>query len=996
MSALQNVTPVEKPFQVNSIHGGTKILQKCPIKLFNETSFFFILPSLKDFDGIVGLDLLMQVDAKLDFNNGIIRFKGGTQPLNFKTCPQVNFTQVNDSDVPSSMKESFDIMIKRRSNAFADPNESLPYNINTVATIRTNDEPVYSKLYPYPMGVADFVNSEVKQLLDNGIIRPSRSPYNNPIWVVDKKGVDELGHKKKRMVIDFRKLNEKTVSDKYPIPNISAILANMGEAQYFTTLDLKSGFHQIELAERDREKTAFSVNNGKYEFCRLPFGLKNAPSIFQRAIDDVLRDEIGKTCHVYVDDVIIFSTNKEDHVKHINWVLKSLEDANMRVSQEKSKFFKKSVEYLGFTVSRGGIQTSPEKVQAIKSFQIPKTLFGLRSFLGLANYYRCFIKGFADIARPLTDVLKGENGKISANQSRKVVIELTQKQIEAFCKLRDILASEDVVLRYPDFKKPFDLTTDASGYGIGAVLSQEGRPITLISRALRDNEQNLATNERELLAIVWALKNLRNYLYGVRNLNIFTDHQPLTYAVSDKNPNAKIKRWKAFIDEHNANIIYKPGKENYVADALSRQNVNALDSDSQCSDIATIHSEESLTYTIETTDKPVNCFRNQIIIEESHSPFVRTIILFQNKTRHIVGVSDRSSLLQTLQDVVNAGVVNGIHCELPILAFIQHNLIELFPSTTFRYCKYVVTDIPDKTEQREIVTTEHNRAHRAAQENVKQIMRDYFFPNMSKLATEIVANCRICSMAKYDRHPKKQMLGETPIPTYAGERLHIDVFSTDQKFFLTCVDKFSKFAVTQPIGSRAIIDIKNPILQLINFFPNINTIYCDNERSLNSETVKSILCKFDIQIVNTPPLHSVSNGQVERFHSTLAEIARCMKLDKHISDTVDLILLSTIEYNKTIHSVTAMKPVDVICSSSTETGIQIRDRLIKAQSKKMSQENKNRENKEYLVGDKVWVKSNRRLGNKLTPLCVEGIVEADLGSTVLIKGRVVHKDNLRK
>jgi len=672
-------------------------------------------------------------------------------------------------------------MIKLRSKAFADPNESLPYNINTVATIRTDDEQVYSKLYPYPMGVAEFVNSEVQQLLHNGIIRPSKSPYNNPIWVVDKKGVDELGHKKKRMVIDFRKLNQKTVSDKYPIPSISTILSNMGKAQFFTTLDLKSGFHQIELAERDREKTAFSVNNGKYEFCRLPFGLKNAPSIFQRAIDDVLREQIGKTCYVYVDDVIIFSETKENHIKDIDWVLKSLYDAGMRISQEKSKFFKKTVEYLGFVVSRGGIQTSPDKVQAIQNFKPPTNLFDLRSFLGLSSYYRCFIRNYATIAKPLTELLKGDNGKVSAHMSRKVQISLTAKQLETFDRLKNILMSEEVMLRYPNFKKCFDLTTDASGHGLGAVLSQEGRPITMISRTLRDKEADFAANERELLAIVWALKSLRNYLYGVKELNIYTDHQPLTFSVSDRNPNAKIKRWKAFIDEHNANMIYKPGKENYVADALSRQNINALDSNTQCSDLATIHSEQSLTYTIETTDKPVNCFRNQIIIEEADSSSVKTFLLFQNKARHVIRVSDRNTLLQTLQDVVNVGVVNAVHCELPILAFIQHNLIELFPSTIFRYSKYLVTDITDKTEQREIVTAEHNRAHRAAQENTKQIMRDYFFPNMSKLATEIVANCRVCSMAKYDRHPKKQMLGETPIPTYAGELLHVDVFSTDQK-----------------------------------------------------------------------------------------------------------------------------------------------------------------------------------------------------------------------
>jgi len=148
-------------------------------------------------------------------------------------------------------------MITKRAWAFAYPNQALPYNINTIATIRSDGEPVFSKLYPYPMGVSDFVNEEVKQLLTDGIIRKSRSPYNNPVWVVDKKGHDESGNKKKRLIIDFRKLNQKTIDDKYPIPSISTIFANMGKAQYFTTLDLKSGFHQIELAEIDRQKNRF-------------------------------------------------------------------------------------------------------------------------------------------------------------------------------------------------------------------------------------------------------------------------------------------------------------------------------------------------------------------------------------------------------------------------------------------------------------------------------------------------------------------------------------------------------------------------------------------------------------------------------------------------------------------------------------------------------------------------------------------------------------------
>lgn len=390
---------MDQPFLVKSLHGFNRIEQKCVVNLFGTNAIFFILPNLTTFDGIIGLDLLTATDSKLDFKNSKLETNTGSEFIQFIKCKNVNFTSVEEIEVPQEITEKFRKVIRSRMGVFAEPDEALPFNTNVVATIRTeNEDPIYSKLYPYPMGVADFVNMEIRNLLKDGIIRPSRSPYNNPVWVVDKKGTDDLGNTKKRLVIDFRKLNSKTISDRYPIPNVNVILSNLGKARYFTTLDLKSGFHQILLSEKDREKTAFSVGNGKYEFCRLPFGLKNAPSIFQRAIDDVLRERIGKSCYVYVDDVIIFSENMADHVDHITWVLDRLSDANMRVSREKSNFFKEEVEFLGFVVSRGGISTSPSKVEAIRKYEQPNTLFNVGSFLGLASYYRCFIKDFASIA----------------------------------------------------------------------------------------------------------------------------------------------------------------------------------------------------------------------------------------------------------------------------------------------------------------------------------------------------------------------------------------------------------------------------------------------------------------------------------------------------------------------------------------------------------------------------------------------------------------------
>jgi len=202
--------------------------------------------------------------------------------------------------------------------------------------------------------------------------------------------------------------------------------------------------------------------------------------------------------------------------------------------------------------------------------------------------------------------------------------------------------------------------------------------------------------------------------------------------------------------------------------------------------------------------------------------------------------------------------------------------------------------------------------------------------------------------------------------------LHIDIYSTDKRFFLTCIDKFSKFAVVQPLLSRAIVDVRSPILQLINFFPNIKTIYCDNEASFNSETITSLLKnQYDIDIVNAPPLHSSSNGQVDRFHSTLTEIARCMKIDQKVDDTVELIMRATVEYNKTIHSVTRLSPKQALHSANAEQKLAIIGNIEKAQQANLDRINPTRQNRIFEVGEKVYLKNNKRLGNKLTALYTE-------------------------
>lgn len=393
---------------------------------------FFLLPTLNTFDAILGNDSLKELGAIIDTNNKTMSLKSGRViAIKEEKIETVNLIIPRTDHLKKTQKIELNQLLRKYPKLFAEPDEKLTYTTNVKAEIRTNtDTPVYSKFYQYPMALKDEIDRQIEELLENNIIRPSRSPYNSPVWIVPKKP-DSSNIKKYRMVIDYRKLNSVTIADRYPIPDINGVLAQLGNNKMFSVLDLKSGFHQIPLKESDVEKTAFSVNNGKYEFTRLPFGLKNAPSIFQRALDDILREHIGKICYIYIDDIIVFSPDAETHSKNLEKIFETLNNANIKCQLDKCEFYKNKVEFLGFVISDKGIETNPKKVEAIANYPCPKTVKELRAFLGLSGYYRRFIMGYATLAKPLTTLLRGEDGRISKSLHRGKPSTSTMK----LCKL---------------------------------------------------------------------------------------------------------------------------------------------------------------------------------------------------------------------------------------------------------------------------------------------------------------------------------------------------------------------------------------------------------------------------------------------------------------------------------------------------------------------------------------------------------------------------------
>ena len=398
-------------------------------------------------------------------------------------------------------------------------------------------------------------------MLKDGIISASISQWNAPLLVVPKKA-DASGKPRLRVVVDFRKLNELTIGDSFPLPNITDILDQLGNAKYFTTLDLASGYHQIPMAERDKDKTAFSTPYGHYEFNRMPFGLKNAPATFQRLMNSVLAGIQGLRCLVYLDDIVIYGSSLEDHNKRLAEVLQRLRKHSLKLQPDKCEFLRKEVIYLGHIISENGILPDPSKLEAVRNFPTPRKVKDVQSFIGLAGYYRKFIENFSQIAKPLTKLTK-----------KTEIFEWKNEQQIAFENLKEKLMTAPV-LKYPDFNEEFNVTTDASDYAIGAVLSQgpvgKDRPIAYASRVLSRAEQNYNTTEKELLAIVWAVKHFRPYIYGTK-FKIITDHKPLIWLFNVTDPGSRLIRWRLKLEEYDYEIIHKAGRANANADALSRQ-----------------------------------------------------------------------------------------------------------------------------------------------------------------------------------------------------------------------------------------------------------------------------------------------------------------------------------------------------------------------------------------------------------------------------------------
>ncbi|GJX35563.1 putative reverse transcriptase domain-containing protein [Tanacetum coccineum] len=407
---------------------------------------------------------------------------------------------------------------------------------------------------PYRLAPSEMkeLSEQLKELSDKGFIRPSSSPWGAPVLFVKKKDGSF------RMCIDYRELNKLTVKNRYPLPRIDDLFDQLQGSSVYSKIDLRSGYHQLRVREEDIPKTAFRTRYGHYEFQVMPFGLTNAPAVFMDLMNRVCKPYLDKFMIVFIDDILIYSKNKQEHEEHLKLILELLKKEELYAKFSKCEFWIPKVQFLGHVIDSEGIHVDPAKIESIKDWTSPKSPTEIRQFLGLVGYYRRFIEGFSKIAKPMTKLTQ-----------KKVKFEWGDKQEAAFQLLKQKLCSAPI-LALPEGSKDFITYCDASKKGLGDVLMQREKVISYASRQLKIHEKNYTTHDLELGAVVFALKIWRHYLYGTK-CTVFTDHKSLQHILDQKELNMRQRRWLELLSDYDCDIRYHPGKANVVADALSRK-----------------------------------------------------------------------------------------------------------------------------------------------------------------------------------------------------------------------------------------------------------------------------------------------------------------------------------------------------------------------------------------------------------------------------------------
>lgn len=754
----------------------------------------------------------------------------------------------------AEQRARLDLLLALYASLFQDPkkwgaNIRVQHQIN----LQPGTQPVRMAPRRVPLQQMDSLDAQINELLQKGIIRKSSSPWASPIVLVKKNDGTW------RICIDFRLLNDKTTKDAYLLPRMDASLDGMAKSKVRSTFDLRNGYFQVPLQEADIEKTAFVVPSGHYEFVFLPFGLTNAPATFQRAMDDLFREELFKFLIVYLDDIIVFSDTFDEHLEHLEIVFKKLQEANFYLNAKKCQVCQDRINYLGHVVSSRGIETNSEKTDALNAIDPPRNVKQLRSFLGMVGYYRRFIQDFATLADPLHKLLKKEENW-----------EWTDKCQCAFLELRSRLTKAPI-LAYPHIDKPFILQTDASNTGLGAVLAQvqdgEERVIAYYSRSLLPAERNYHTTDLECLAVVAALKHFRCYLLG-SDFEVFTDHSALTTFLTRRQTSGKLLRWALELAEFGSfKISHRPGTPNANADGLSRLGKERED------------------------DKPkfAAFCRNKVL---------NMFVLHGNKDRPSSVQLDYPNLAQLQREDVWLNhlyeyIVNDKLPSEPELAkavSAQRDLYVLENDVLHRI--FSVESSHRRHETRKLVAIPRSHistvltsmhcnvegSHLGIDRTYEKIRLHFHWPTMYSDIRRFVKECPVCAKKKPPVRAPAGLL--TPIrASDPWDTVGVDILGplpitqSKNRYIVVFTDYLTKWVEAFSIreaDSKAIARLF--VMEIVARFGAPRKLNSDRGTVFMSELSTAIYDFMNVKKIFTTPYHPQTDGLTERFNKTVAQM----------------------------------------------------------------------------------------------------------------------------
>lgn len=842
--------------------------------------------------------------------------------------------RILDKNFPMAHKRELSDLCRRFSHIFATSESKITVNNFYKQKLHLKDTtPVHTRQYPIPYAQRGEIKRQIGKMIDDGIIRHSNSEFSSPVFLVPKKS--EQKEKKWRMVVDFRKINEKLVGDKFPIPRLEDCLNALNKAKHFSVIDLAQGFWQIPLEEESRKYTGFMTECGFFEFTRVPFGIKVAPNSFMRMMLIAFAGMTPQRAIVYMDDLVILGATQEDHLRNLEEVFKICENTNLKINPEKCVFFKPEVYFLGHKLTEKGILPDDRKFEAVLKWPTPTNPDECRRFAAFANYFRMFIPRFAELAQPIYSLSSGKPGKFL----------WTQKHDECFNRIKSCI-TQPPCLAYPDFDQPFVVTSDASMNGVGATLSQEHtdkpRVIAFASCSFSKSDLHKSIVEKELIGIHYAIDHFKPYLFGTRFL-VRTDCKSLIYLFKLRKPSSRLNRMRIDLEEYDFEIEHVEGKSNVLCDGLSRIHIKDLASEyqtvlrvttrlqaaNQTQDQATKHYDEKLALkkTIEQNQEaPLNLELMEAVNvhQVSRCPEIR--FSFKENVIRIGYNMHRKNAKILLEMAMNEKMMKGVkmHAIKNILKNIKQTaaaqkikklkiknndeMFEHFPLEVVKEASkelkkekinYEMTimiyeppkEIKDKKLQNELLEKIHESpiigAHSGYGRLIKKLKCKFYWKGMKKDALRITRNCPKCKLNKPSRKTLECMT-KTYTPQKPFDVVEMDIYVLPvqdlhgYRYVLTLQCNLTKFLILVPMRTKSAKETATALfenLMCLHGFPKAFKTDCGSE--FKNEIFKKIEQLSGIKHNFAVPYNPTSLGQIERGHRTLSEYLRNVVTSKN-------------------------------------------------------------------------------------------------------------------